>query len=46
MTVQGLFGTGMDVPNADLRVEHYATDQPTPTGDTDDLDGGWYFYKA
>lgn len=32
--------------DAGLRVEHYATDQPTPTGEPDDLEGGWYFYKA
>ena len=32
--------------DANTRVEHYAMDQPTPKGDADELDGGWYFYKV
>lgn len=41
-----MLATAMHASDAGTRVEHYATDQPTPTGEADELQGGWYFYKA
>lgn len=43
---EDVFAAAMSAPDADTRVEHYAMDRPTPTGEGDELDGGWYFYKA
>jgi hypothetical protein len=41
-----VFAPARSAADADTRVEHFAMERPTPTGEDDELDGGWYFYKA